>query len=77
MTGTSIEDMEKVGDDLLVLSSFITNSLGMAEAGSLYMASVVRVRLRGTLGRTDSDQQQVMGHAFTVIKLANVYTPMP
>jgi hypothetical protein len=28
MTGTSIEDMEKVGDDLLV-SSFITNSLGM------------------------------------------------
>lgn len=43
MTGTSIEDIEKVGDDLLV-SSFITNSLAMAEAGPLYMASVVRIR---------------------------------
>ena len=50
MTGTSIEDMEKVGDDLLV-SSFITNSLGMAEAGPLYMARVVRVR-RGNVGNS-------------------------
>jgi hypothetical protein len=35
MTGTSNEDM--VGDDLLV-SSLITNSPGMAEAGALYMS---------------------------------------
>lgn len=60
MTGTSPEDrLDGAGDDLLV-SSFITNSSGIAKAWSpIYMAALVRVRKGVALGRATNSKFHV------------------